>query len=270
MTPHLLRRLLAAAVLAVVATACGDAELKPKVTPDPRLNVTGPPSMNLEGTITVAAAAPLTDAMKQLEQAYEDENRKVKVELKLGVSSELASQMRHGTAADVFATPDEADMKTLEQAGLISDRSRAFTRDKLQIVVRPGNPKKVQGLADLANEPIRAGWAVARVPAGKAAAEAVAKSGKQITPDFQEPDSKSVVNKVAQGSMDAGLAWASDVKAAGNKVSAVEVQPPTSVIYPMAVLKATKNLAAAQSFTGFVLSQRGQAILQGLGFLPPQ
>jgi ABC-type Fe3+ transport system substrate-binding protein len=37
--------------------------------------------------------------------------------------------------------------------------------------------------------------------------------------------------------------------------------------YPIAIVKATKNAAAAQAFIGFVLSPEGQAFLKDRGFI---
>ena len=108
------------------------------------------------------------------------------------------------------------------------------------------------------------------VPAGKYAAQALAKAGVKATTKSLETDVKSVVSKVQLGEADAGIVYATDVKAAGNRVSGVEIPDSYNVeaTYPIATLTHTENSATARAFIEFVASPDGQSILGSYGFAP--
>jgi len=92
-----------------------------------------------------------------------------------------------------------------------------------------------------------------------------------VTPRSYEADVKAVVTKVTLGEADAGIVYATDVKAAGDKATGVEIPDELNVIatYPIVVTKAAKNVDTAEAFVAFVLSGAGQQILAGAGFSAP-
>jgi molybdate transport system substrate-binding protein len=81
-------------------------------------------------------------------------------------------------------------------------------------------------------------------------------------------DVRQVLTYVASGNADAGIVYATDAKTT-SQVKIVAVAPESShspVVYPVAVLKASKNLAGAKSFVAFLLSPQAQAIFHNYGF----
>src|SRR5581483_8511227 len=105
-------------------------------------------------------------------------------------------------------------MQKLVTAGLV-EAPVTFARNKLEILVAPGNPKHVTGLADLAK--VTFVTEDDTVPAGTYAAQALAKAGVAVHPVSKEADVKSAVAKVTNGEADATIVYVTDVKAAGAK-----------------------------------------------------
>jgi molybdate transport system substrate-binding protein len=73
------------------------------------------------------------------------------------------------------------------------------------------------------------------------------------------------------GEGDAGIVYATDVLATGDKAAGVEIPKDINVVanYPIVTVKQSTNQAAAQAFIDFVLSDAGQQILATYGFTGP-
>jgi molybdate transport system substrate-binding protein len=162
-------------------------------------------------------------------------------------------------------------MLKVAQAGLTSEQPRVIARNRLQVVVQPGNPRHVKTLADLAQPTVKVDLCSPGVPCGTYAASALKKANVKVTPVSQEENVKAVVAKVALGEADAGIVYATDVKAGGTGVQAVEIPDDQNVIatYSVVRLKAGHNRAAANAFTSFVSGSQGQRTLAEFGFLGP-
>jgi molybdate transport system substrate-binding protein len=181
------------------------------------------------------------------------------------------AQIRDGAPADVLATADEPTMATVRDAGLLAGPPVVFARNRLTIVVEPGNPKGVTGLADLAREDLVVVLAAPEVPVGRYARELLSRAGVTVTPRSLEANVKAVVTKVSLGEADAGIAYVTDVRAASLKVASVEIPEATSHLatYPVAVLARSARPDEAKAFVARLLSERGREILRSHGFEPP-
>jgi molybdate transport system substrate-binding protein len=160
-------------------------------------------------------------------------------------------------------------MDKLNGDGFTAGTSHVFARNKLEIVVAPGNPRGITGLADLAKPGVIYITEAPTVPAGKYALQALKMAGVTVTPKSLETDVKSVVSKIELGEADAGIVYTTDVTAAGAKVAGVPIPDADNVIatYPIVTVKGSTNATAAGAFIAFVLSATGQAKLQSFGFL---
>ena len=77
---------------------------------------------------------------------------------------------------------------------------------------------------------------------------------------------------VARGEAPLGVVYATDAKAEP-KVKVIATFPESShapIVYPAAVVHASKQGAAAQAFLSFLAGRDGQAILRRRGFDPPK
>src|SRR6202043_30863 len=107
------------------------------------------------------------------------------------------------------------------------------------------------------------------VPAGDYTRQVLAAKNITLTPKSLETDVKSAVAKVTSGEADATVVYVTDVTAAGAKVTGValpDANQPT-ITYPIAVVKAAKNAAAAQAFVDSAVSGDVQKALEAAGFL---
>ena len=161
-------------------------------------------------------------------------------------------------------------MNTLATAALV-DFPTVFAHNKLEIVVAPGNPKAVKGLADLARPDLIVVLEDPSVPAGKFARQALQKANITVNPKSLELDVKSELQKVVMGEADAGIVYVTDVTAAGATITGVPIPDEQNVIatYPIAVVKASTHAAAAKAFVDEIVSAEGQKALRARGFLGP-
>jgi molybdate transport system substrate-binding protein len=229
-----------------------------------------PATTSLSGTLNVFAAASLTDSFNALGASFHSSNPGVTVRFNFAGTPTLVTQIENGAGADVFASADTSNMDRLRSEGLVKGTPVVFARNKLEIVVAAGNPKGIQTLSDLAKPGVVYISAGPTVPAGKYAAQVLAKAGVSVTPKSLETDVRSVVGKVELGEADAGIVYVTDVMAAGSKVEGVAIPDADNVIatYPIATLESTAATALPAAFVAFVTSAAGQAVMARFGFLP--
>ena len=252
-----------AAGVAVILTACGSSA----ATSSPGSAASTPA---LAGTVTVFAAASLTGTFTTLGHEFEQAHPGTTVKFSFGGSDSLAAQIVNGAPADVFASAAPQTMGTVKSAGLIAGNPTVFARNQLEIAVAPGNPLNLHTLADVNRPSVKLALCAKTVPCGSAALAAFAVVGITPHPVTLELDVKSVLTKVELGEVDAGLVYRTDVQAAGSKVGGVTFPEAGGAITrdPIAALKNSANLPAAQAFVAFVLSAQGRSVFAAAGFLP--
>ena len=218
-------------------------------------------------SVTVFAAASLTESFTDLQDDVETAG--LSVTYSFGGSGALVTQVQQGAPADVVATADTASMKKLTDAGLV-ETPTTFARNKLEILVAPGNPMRIGNLADLARIDVLVVLAEDSAPAGTYAAQVLTAAGVTVDPVSKEPDVKSAVAKITSGEADATIVYATDVEAAGSRAEGITIPDAQNVIaeYPIAVVKGSAHRDAAAAFVDDVVKGRGQAVLREHGFLP--
>lgn len=266
-----MRRLLPVPAVAalLVLTACGSdpAPATPAAAAGPATSAADP----LSGQLVVLAAASLTEVFEQVAADLEAEHPDLDVVLSFGASSALAQQVVAGAPADVLAAASPATMRTVVDAGDADGPPRLFARNVLEIAVPPGNPGAVQGLADLGDPERTVALCAEQVPCGAAAAQAFAAAGVTPAPDTLEQDVKAVLAKVRLGEVDAGLVYATDVRAAGEEVEGVPFPESAQAVndYPVVALREAPNPEAAAAFVEAVLGEQVQSALRAAGFSAP-
>jgi molybdate transport system substrate-binding protein len=222
-------------------------------------------------TLTVSAATSLKTAMTQYGQDFSD----AKVRASFAGSDELAAQIRQGVKPDVFASANTTLPEALYKEGLV-EKPQVFAANRLVLAV-PASGSQVASLADLQKPGVTIAMGSATVPVGSYTRKVLAKlppgESKAILANVRsnEPDVGGVVGKVAQGAVDAGFVYATDVKAAGGELRAIdlpaELQPQVS--YGVAVVKGAKHPAEAKAFVDGLIRGDGRKRLDAAGFLPP-
>jgi molybdate transport system substrate-binding protein len=243
--------------------ACGSSAAKPAATT--------PTTPALKGQITVFAASSLTAAFKDLGAAFMKAHPEATVTFSFDASSALVAQITQGAPADVFASADTANMDKLTNAKLTASTPVVFATNVLSIIVPAGNPKGIKAPDDLANAKHKVVLCDPTVPCGKYAKQSLDAAKVVVTPVSLEQNVKGVVTKVTTGEADAGIVYVTDVKAAGNKTSGVDIPAAVNVIakYPMASIKSSSHQDIDAAFIAFVTSPEGLAILATSGFGKP-
>src|ERR1700674_1186998 len=158
-----------AAFLAACGSSGGSATTAPSATP-------------LSGTISVFAAASLTDSFNTLGTSFQRANPGVTVKFNFAGTPTLVTQIEQGAPADVFASADTTNMDKLTADGFTAGASLGFGHNHLEIVVAPGNPKGITGLAGLAKPGLIYISEAPSVPAGKYSLQALKSAGVTVTP----------------------------------------------------------------------------------------
>ncbi|WP_026820909.1 molybdate ABC transporter substrate-binding protein [Arthrobacter castelli] len=261
------RRAVVVAAVAMALASCGPAGQNPpsssSTDPEPE-QMAG----NVSGHVTVFAAASLSEAFTAIGKDFEAEHPGVDVQFNFAGSSTLARQLERGAPADVFASANQQQMRTVVDAGVVTDPA-VFAHNKLRIVTPAGNPAGVDGLRDFAQEELTIALCVEQVPCGAAAREAFAAAGVEPAPDTLEQDVKAVLTKVSLGEADAGLVYVTDAATAGDEVEDFGFEASDAAVndYHIAVLNQAPHRQAAAAFVDFVQSRQGQQTLADFGFM---
>lgn len=229
-----------------------------------------------DGPPIVSAAASLKGAFTEIGALLAAGDARPPV-FNFGASGELMAQIRGGAPVDVFASAAVKEMDTLEKEGLILAGTRSdFAANEIVAVVPVAATATVSSFADLA-KPTAARIAVANPatsPAGRYAAEVFAQLGlaEALRPKLVPGETvRQVLDWVARGEVDAGIAYATDAAGRSREVRVAAAAPAGShqpIVYPIAVLATTAHPDAARAFVAAVRSEAGQAILARHGFLP--
>lgn len=232
-------------------------------------NAAGTDSNSGEGEaveLTVFAAASLNKAFSDIAAEFEQEHPNVSVKFSFEGSSTLVDQIAQGAPAHVFASADEKNMNRATDEQLVGE-AKEFATNVLTLIVPAGNPANITGLDD-SLDGARLVVCAPGVPCGNATETLADNLGVELKPVSEEQKVTDVRGKVEAGEADAGLVYTTDAKAAGDAVEVIEVEGADQVVnrYPIALTNEGKDVAPAQAFIDWVLSDKGQAILAEYGF----
>ncbi len=226
--------------------------------------------------ITVSAAVSLRDAFNEIGQQYEARTG-THVNFNFGASGALQKQIESGAPVDVFASAGQSQMDALATQGLIVQETRRnFARNTL-VLITPAD-RTLSAFADLSGAKVTK-LAIGNpktVPAGQYAEQSLSRLGlwQQIQPRLiLAEDVRQVLDYVARGEVDAGIVYASDVRAAGDKVRTAAQAPADShdaILYPLAIVQASTRQEAARAFADSIVSDAGQRLLEKYGFARAQ
>ena len=235
-------------------------------------------------TVTVFAAASLTESFTQIGKRFEAENPGVKIEFNFAGSQALRAQLENGARADVFASANAKEMNAAWREFLVKPATiHDFARNRLVVIFPKDNPAKIATLNDLGHRGVKIDVADASVPVGQYTLQMLDRMntdpayGPEFKKDFlanvvsQEENVKSVVSKIRLGEADAGVVYLTDVTAdAAKDVQTLSVPDSLNPIasYPIAVVAKSPQALPAEKFEDFVLSDEGQKILHDFKFIP--
>jgi molybdate transport system substrate-binding protein len=235
-------------------------------------------------TLTILAAASLTESFSELGRQFEAQRPTIKLEFSFASSQQLAQQISQGAPADVFASASQKDMDTVVQAKRVAaDGTQVFVKNRLVVIYPKNNPAGMEDLKQLAKTGLKLVLAGPEVPVGKYSLDFLDKASKDTAfgVTFKEAVLKNVVSyeenvkavytKVALGEADAGIVYWSDITPNGaGQVGSLEIPEALNVVavYPIATITDSKHPELAKAFIELVLSPAGQQVMQKYHFIP--
>lgn len=257
----------AVAVTALMSAGCGGGRAADSTTEPGSTDGDG-----LSGEVIVSAAASLTDVFDELAESFTAEHPGARIELNLGSSGQLSTQIVEGAPADVVAFADTVPMDRLAQEGLLTGPAQVFATNRLTIVTPQGNPAGIDGAADLGS--VRTlSLCVASAPCGAYAERVLSAAGVEVDEGrvSRGQDVRATLGAVSRGDADAAIVYVTDAAAAGDTVEIVPLPDSSEVLaqYPIAVVAGTAAPEAAEAFVEHVRGTTGQRILRRAGFGAP-
>lgn len=224
--------------------------------------------------LIVSAAASLKESAKDLTELYKKKKPNVDVKFTFGSSGALATQIEEGAPADIFISAALKQMNTLEQKGLLlEDSKKELLVNKVLLIAPKDSNKKLSRFEDSASDSIsKIGLGEPEsVPAGQYAKEVFTTLGiwnKVKGKAVFGSDVRQVLTWVENGEVDCGVVYESDA-ITSDKITVVCEAPRDThkpVVYPVAVIRSSKNQQEAGDFIDFMTTSEASAIFKKHGF----
>jgi len=242
--------------------------------------------------LTVFAAASLTETLTEIAEMYKAVAPNVFIVFNFDSSGTLQTQIEEGAVCDLFISAAQKQMNALDasKSGDENPKGQDFlepgTRvdlleNKVALAVPEGNPKGVLSFEDLA-EKLKAGGVLmamgnSDVPVGLYTQKILAYFGLDETELAKAgcitygSNVKEVTTQVYEASVDCGVVYATDAFSAGlEAVDTATKEMCGLVAYPAAVLKTSRNKAAAQAFLDYLKTDECMAVFEKVGFSPAE
>lgn len=229
-------------------------------------------------TIRVAAAISLKEAVTEIAKTYEMESGD-KVEFAFGASGQLAAQVKSGAPIDLFISAANKQVDELAKEKLIDAASRRIVAANTLVLVVPAKakdaPRNFEGLADAAVMKVAIGEPKT-VPAGQYAQQVL--DALKLTERIKSKllygaNVRQVLLYVERGEVSAGIVYATDARESGDRVKVVataDAKWHEPIVYPAAIVSASKAPDATKRFLKYLSSERSQSVLKSKGFAPLQ
>ena len=231
-----------------------------------------------ETTLTVFAAASMTETLEQIGKDYHEKNPNVNVVFNFDSSGTLKTQIEEGAECDVFISAAQKQMDQLSDIDMIDTKTRHdILENKVCLVVPEGNPKNIVSYEDmvkhLGDKDILLAMGNEDVPVGQytqkifeyfgldeeaLAADGLLTYGSNV---------KEVTTQVSEAAVDCGIVYSTDAFSAGlEAVDTATEEMCGRVTYPAAVLKETKHPEEAKAFLDHLDSDDSSVIFESVGF----
>src|SRR2546422_9736898 len=228
--------------------------------------------------LTLSVAISMKDAIEELGRGFTQARPGVVLRHNLGASGELSKQIEAGAPVDLFISAAARQMDELETKGLLVPGSRRVFARNVLVAVKPADSRldlaRPSDLLDPRVKRIVIGNPKT-VPVGQYSEESLRALGlwERIQPKLVFSENvRQALDYVVRGEVDAGFVYTTDaVTRATNVREAFRPAEDTyrPVVYPAAIVAASKQRSLAQSYIDLLLSREGQAVLARLGFQPP-
>lgn len=231
-----------------------------------------------DNTITVFAAASLTNALEDIATQYQ-QGKPVKIVSSFASSSTLARQIEQGAPADLFISADQQWMDYAIDKHSVDKQTRYTLLGNELVLIAPtaSQPQPVDISKSTDWKSLLKGQRLAvgdpdHVPAGIYAKEALEKLGawETLSPVMARANNvRAALALVERDETPYGIVYGSDA-VASKKVKVVGIFPADShkpVEYPMAIVSQHPS-AAVSAFFQYLKSPEAAVIFKRYGFAP--
>jgi molybdate transport system substrate-binding protein len=263
-------------LLSISFLVLGGCSSSPASAPTPTQAPTQPSAQEQEKPVelNVSAAASLTDAIKAIDDLYMQKNKNVTVVVNFASSGTLQQQIEQGAPADVFISAAAKQMNALQEGELIiNDMRRDLLKNKVVLVVPSNSTLNITDFMDLINDDVK------KVAIGDPESVPAGTYGKQtfdllgITEKLQPKlilgsTVRQVLAYVESGDVDAGIVFSTDAAITDNVkiVADAPEEVNSKIVYPVAVIKSSNKVEAAEAYISFLFSDEAKAIFEKYGF----
>lgn len=225
-------------------------------------------------TLLIGAAASLQNALVELDPIFERANSGVTVNYNFAASGPLQQQIEQGAPVDVFISAASQQMDRLQTANLLlADTRRNLLTNTLVLIVPNNSTLGLTNFRQLTNSNVRriSIGEPRSVPVGRYAEEVFSKLGilEQVRSKLVYGNSvRGVLGSVESGNADAGIVYVTDAKIS-DRVKQVATAPSnlhSPIVYPIAVIKASRNQQSARTYVQFLRNRQTRDIFRKYGF----
>jgi molybdate transport system substrate-binding protein len=227
--------------------------------------------------LLVAGASSLKAAFTEIGEAFDKANN-AETTFTFDASGTLQTQIEGGAPVDVFASAAWKQVDNLLQKKLVDEASTVvFASNEVVLAVPAESALAIASIEDLVTDEVKlvATTDPETSPLGMAAVEVLSTLGILDAVQSKLIYAKNVsqaLTYVEEGEVDAGMMFATDAIAGGEKVKVVATSDPSwhsEIAFVVTTVSASEAKTLAQSFIDFVCGPEGQAILSKYGFLSP-
>lgn len=224
-------------------------------------------------SLTISAAASLKDALDVIQATYKEEHPEVTLKFNFGASGSLQQQISQGAPVDLFFSAAEDKFDFLVAEGMIAESDGIDLLGNELVLIGSKGASAIQSFEDLTNSDIKkiSIGTPETVPAGKYAKESLENLGiwQEIESNIvPAKDVRQVLSYVETGNVDAGIVYKTDALVSDKIeiVASADPQTHTPIIYPVGIIKDSKQYDAAKDFYEYVQTERALKVFEEYGF----
>ncbi len=241
------------------------------------LRLLNPAPAQANTALLISAAASLKDVMQEIKPLYQKKRSDVNLSFNFGASGALLQQIQQGAPADIFISAANKQMDALDQKGAIAPGTRTNLANNRLVLIAPKDDKAVTDFMSLKSPAVKriVIGEPRSVPAGQYAEQVLQKLNllDAVKPKLVYANNvRQVLAAVESGNAQAGMVYTTDAKIS-DKVRVVATANESyhsPIVYPMAVLKDSKNSNAAKAFVQYLSSSEARGVLRKYGFIVPK
>ena len=229
--------------------------------------------------LSVFAAASMTESMNQIAQMYQKVDPNVKIVYNFDSSGTLKTQIEQGAECDIFISAGQKQMNAINVKFVMPGTRFNIVANKVVLIVPKGkNATNIRSFGDVVTDKVKLiALGNSDVPVGQYSEEIFKNMGiwdrlKSENKITFASNVKEVLAQTAAAAVNCGIVYSTDA-ATSNAVEVVASAPKDThkpIVYPAAIMKNTKQKAAAEAFVKFLKGDACSDVFKKIGFAIPE